>query len=252
MLERLQNHPNKVIIAIFYIFILHYISTLLFQTGILPTLTLEIGDLAFPPFQTTQILFVFPLVLIITYFVFIRKGIIKWQNLGFNKGRDGLGFTISLGILGGLIIGAFNYFTINHFVLQDNILPLFFEKCIFAPIWEEFLYRVLLLTILEFTFLFLVDIYVLNNPKYKEQFTEPKRKWLIREIYLAIILVNAIMFVFGHGEFRNIWISISGIIMAIVYLKTRSIIAPVIVHSMHNFVTGGFLFLVIRYLQGIF
>ena len=41
-------------------------------------------------------------------------------------------------------------------------------------------------------------------------------------------------------------ILLGGMIRGVVYLKTRSIIAPIIVHSMSNFVSGGFLFLVLH------
>ena len=39
----------------------------------------------------------------------------------------------------------------------------------------------------------------------------------------------------------------AGMIAGAVYLKTRSIIAPIIVHALSNFVTGGFLILILHY-----
>ncbi|EMR74718.1 CAAX protease self-immunity [Thermoplasmatales archaeon SCGC AB-540-F20] len=250
MFERLQSNPYKSKVAIIYIFLFYYILVLLFQIEIIPSIPIQKGDMAFPAFQTTQFLIVFPLVLIIIYLTFIRNDIIKWHELGFNKGKDSLKYTISLGLLGGLIIATFNYLTIEPFYLEDNIVPLFFEKCVFAPIWEEFYFRVLLVTFLEFASILLINKYYFDNPKYKGQYTESKKKWLIREIYVLIICVNAIMFIFGHGLYHSTWIFTSGVIMATVYLKTRSIIAPIIVHSMHNFVTGGFLFLIINWISG--
>jgi len=88
-----------------------------------------------------------------------------------------------------------------------------------------------------------------RNITNKDKFSESNKKFIIVEMYALVIVLNATIFVFGHGILSSIWILSSGIIMAIVYLKTRSIIAPIIVHSMSNFVTGGFLFLVLHYIS---
>ncbi len=246
MFDKIRNNPNRVIIAICWIFLLHYILITLFQIQILPSFSISLGNIILPPFQTTQILLVFPLIILTSYILFIRNNIISWKDLGFYKGKNGLLSTVSLGLSGGLIIGIFNYFTISYFILRKNVLPNFIEKCIFAPIWEEFFYRVLLLTILEFSFLTFLKIKIFDNPKYKEKFDESKKRVIIIEIYVLIIILNATFFVYGHGVISSLWIFLGGIIMAIVYLKTKSIITPIIVHSMSNFVTGGFLFLIIN------
>ncbi len=247
MFERIRNNPNKVILALCFILLLHYSLVTLFQFSILPSFPLTIGNITLPAFQTTQILLVFPIVIVFTYILFIRTNIIGWKNIGFYRGTNGLLFTIFLGLVGGSIQGTFDFFTINHFLLQSNILSNLIEKCVFAPIWEEFLYRVLVLTILEFAILNFFKTRYFENPKYKDQFTESKKKWTIFELYIFIIVLNAMMFVLLHGVFSSPWIFISAIIMATIYLKTRSIIAPIIVHSISNFVTGGFLFLLLHH-----
>jgi membrane protease YdiL (CAAX protease family) len=247
MLERMRKNQNKVILALCLILLLHYSLVTLFQFNILPSFPVTIGNLTLPAFQTTQVLLVLPIIILITYILFIRTNIIRWRNIGFYRGTNGLLFTIFLGLVGGLIQGTFDFFTINHFLLQSDILSNFIEKCIFAPLWEEFLYRVLVLTILEFAIINFFKTRYFDSPKYKDQFTESKKKWTIFELYILIIVLNAMMFVFLHGVFSSPWIFISGIIMATVYIKTRSIIAPIIVHSISNFVTGGFLFLLLHY-----
>lgn len=175
MLERLRENPNKAIISICWIFILYYALITLFQLKILPSFSINVQDLTFPAFQTTQILLVFPLILLISYVAFIRTDIISWKDIGFNKGKNGLLFTIFIGISGGFFLGLFNFFTIDYFILRTDVISNFFEKCLFAPIWEEFYYRVLLLTILEFLFITFVKKKVFDNPIYRDKFSESKK-----------------------------------------------------------------------------
>ena len=61
-----------------------------------------------------------------------------------------------------------------------------------------------------------------------------------------IIFIGAMWFVWWHSIWQSGIILFAGILTGIVYLRTRSIIAPIIVHSMSNFVTGGFLFLIMH------
>ncbi len=245
MLEKLKNDPLKVPRTTALIFLIYFIIVFLFKFTILPSVSITIGDVVLPAYQTTQVLFVLPVILIISYFLFIRIGIIKWQNLGFNKGKNGLLSTVSLGLFGGLIQGTYSYFLINYFILQEDVIENFVEKCIFAPIWEEFFFRVLFLTIIEFVVIGLSARYILENPKYKNQITEFSKKVDIFAFYLLVLFINSMVFVWWHNVVQSPIIFMAGMITGIVYLRTRSIIAPIIVHSMSNFVTGGFLFLVV-------
>ncbi len=132
MFENLKNDPLKVPRTIALIFLIYFIIVFLFKFTILPSVSITIGDVVLPAYQTTQVLFVLPLILIISYLLFIKTGIIKWQNIGFNKGKYGLLVTISLGLFGGLIQGTYSYFLINYFILQEDVIENFVEKCIFA------------------------------------------------------------------------------------------------------------------------
>ncbi|MBE3093750.1 MAG: CPBP family intramembrane metalloprotease [Actinobacteria bacterium] len=202
----------------------------------------------FPVFQTIQLLIVLPLVILIMYFLFIRNNYITWKNLGFSTGEKSLRFTLLLGILGGLIIGFYDYFTMNYFILENNqILPNFFEKCIAAPLWEEFFFRVITLTLFEVIFITLLVKNLLNLPKLNIKFTESNKKWIIFEFYVLIVGLNAYFFTTAHGTF-TLNIFFFGVVACTVYLKSKSIIAPIISHFISNFVTGGFLFLVLHIL----
>lgn len=234
--------------SLILIFIVYLILILLFQYGVITSYSITIHNITLPAFQTTQTLIVFPLILIISYIFIIRKGDIKWQDLGFFRGNKGIINTILLGLLGGLAIGVYDYIAINNFLLQTQVIANFIEKCVFAPIWEEFFNRVLVLTIIEITFLNIADKFYFENPKYKDKITDKTRKYAIWKLYFIILFINGMFFVWFHNILISSNLLLGGMIMGAVYLKTRSIIAPIIVHSMSNFVTGGFLFLIMHYL----
>jgi hypothetical protein len=249
IIEKIKNNP-KFINSITAIFLIYFCLFLLFSSLIIPSFSFAIGNIMLPSFQTTQILFVFPLILVISYVIFIRKGMIRWQDLGLNTGKKGLSSTIALGLLGGMVMIFYNYLVTSHFILQQQIVANFLEKCCFAPIWEEFFNRVLFLTLIEIAIIGLVTKYYFENPKYKDKISESTRRYDLFGFYSLIIFIGALWFVWWHGIWESGTILLGGIVMGIVYLRTRSIIAPMIVHSMSNFVTGGFLFLLIQYLGG--
>lgn len=235
---------SKYITSIIVIFLIYFIIHSLFKYRILPSFSFNIGDISLPPFQTTQMLLVFPLILFISYILFIRKGDIKWQDLGFNKGKKGLLNTISLGLLGGLAISVYNYLLMDYFLLQNQVATNFIEKCLFAPVWEEFYNRVLFLVIIEAAVIITANKFYFENPKYKDKITERSRKFDLFGFYLLILFIGGIWFVWWHGIWQSGNILFAGMIAGAVYLKTRSIIAPIIVHALSNFVTGGFLILI--------
>lgn len=244
MIEQLRKNPLGFLISIVIIMTIFLILSVIFDL-IVPN-TFQIGDMIFPAFQSIQLIIVFPLGLFLIYMVFIRTKYLSWKDLGFTKGKTKLRFTVLLGIIGGFFIGIYDYFNMNYFLLESNrILPNFFEKCISAPIWEEFFFRVLVLSMLEMIFLFFITI-IFDHSKFKEKFTESNKKWITYEIYFLIIFLNALIFTLSHENF-TLNIFFSGVIATIVYLKSRSIISPIIVHTMSNFVTGGFLFLILHY-----
>jgi len=238
------------IIPFILIFILFFLFSSLFSFIFAEYDVFRIGSIELPVFQTTQALIVFPIIILVSYLIFIRKDVFTWADIGFSKGKEGIWKTIQLGFVGGVIVALFNFFTIEHFILEEKIVYNFVEKCIFAPIWEEFIVRVILLTITEFFIVTVIKFYFVDNPRYN--ISDKSKKWITIELYLLLVVLNAFTFVLFHGVTSSIWIFLSGAVMAIVYLKTRSLIAPVIVHSMHNLVTGGFLFLIIHWLTMIF
>jgi len=249
IIEKIKNNP-KFINSITIIFFIYFCLFLLFGYKIFPSFSFTIGNIILPSFQTTQIFIVFPLILFIAYILFVRKGLIRWQDLGLNMGKKGLSSTIALGLLGGLVMILYNYLVTSHFILQQQIVANFLEKCCFAPIWEEFFNRVLFLTLIEIAIIGLLNKYYFENPKYKNEISESTRRFDLFGFYSLVIFIGAMWFVWWHGIWESGNILLGGIVMGIVYLRTRSIIAPMIVHSMSNFVTGGFLFLLIQSLGG--
>ena len=78
ILEKIKEN-SKYITSIIAIFLIYFIIYSLFKYRILPSFSFNIGNISLPPFQTTQMLFVFPLMLFVSYFLFIRKGNIIWD-----------------------------------------------------------------------------------------------------------------------------------------------------------------------------
>lgn len=123
----IRDPEVKILLSFLVIFILTYCLSL--TTEILPFSNFQIGDMIFPVFQTIQLIIVLPLVILIVYFLFIRNGYISWKNLGFSTGEKSLRFTLLLGIFGGLIIGVYDYFSTNYFILVNNqIIPNFLKN----------------------------------------------------------------------------------------------------------------------------
>lgn len=232
----LKSHPNRLLVIISIIFLVFWVLSIPVKLGFVPLEFFNLGDTKLPTYQLIQFLIVFPIVLIITYFLFIRKELLSWKELGFNLGKKGLFNTVSYGVVGGLVQGTFIFYTTNHFLLKNQVALNLFEKCISAPIWEEFLYRVLLFTMIEMAMLLYIKRYERNSrcPKIV------KLVW-----YFNIIVILSAVFSWVHGFFSP-WIVTFAIIATLVYIKTRSIIAPSIAHSISNFVSGGFLYLILN------
>lgn len=245
---RLIDISDKRIIPFLLIFIFFFLISSLFEVIFAEYDSFRIVSFELPAFQTTQAMIVFPIIILASYLIFIRRKVFTWADIGFSKGNEGIWKTIQFGIFGGLIVAIFNFFTIKHFIIKERIVYNLIEKCIFAPIWEEFIIRVILLTVSEFFIVTVLKFYFFDNPRYK--ISDKSKKWITIELYLLLVVLNAFTFVLFHGITSSMWIFFSGAVMAIVYLKTRSLIAPVIVHSMHNFITGGFLFLIIQWISG--
>jgi len=206
--------------------------------NLIPLEFITISHIKLPTFQMWEFFIVFPFVLMVTYLAFVRKSLLSWSEIGFNKGKKGLFNTISYGLIGGVIQGAFIHFTTDHSLLKGRIAINFFEKCISAPIWEEFLFRVLMFSMFEmFVMLFI-----------KRSKTAHRSEALNKIIwYFNIILILSLIFALMHRSF-SWYIFTFSIIATLVYYKTRSIIAPAIAHFVSNFVSGGFLYLVLSFL----
>jgi len=233
-IENIRTNPNRKLLVISIIFLLFWTLSIPTWLGLVPLEFLVVNGTRLPTFQLVQVLVVFPIVLIVTYLYFIKHKLISWQELGFNLGRNGLFQTVSLGLLGGVIQGAIIFFTSNHFLLKNQVWLNFIEKCITAPIWEEFLYRVLLFTMVELSLLLYLKR-IENKPNYK---------WEFRLEYFNIIFLTAIFFSLAHGGL-SIYLVSFGVIANLLFIKTRSIIAPSITHFISNFVSGGFQYLIL-------
>jgi membrane protease YdiL (CAAX protease family) len=235
-IENIKTNPNRKLLVISILFLTYWVPSISLSFGLIPIEFISIDNLKLPTYQMVQIFVFFPLILFVSYHFFIRNKLIKWSDLGFNLGNKGLLKTTGYGVIGGVIQGAYIFFTSNHFILRNRIWLNFFEKCISAPIWEEFLFRVLLFSMIEMFMLFRLKRIDPDSRYYKLN----KIAW-----YINIIGILAIMFSLMHGEISSYIVSFA-IIATLVYMKTRSIIAPVLAHSLSNFVSGGFLYLILN------
>ena len=231
--ENIRANPNRKLLVISILFLVYWLPSIMLSFGIIPIRFLTIDGLKLPTYQMMQFFVLFPIILLVCYYYFVRQKLINWSELGFNLGKKGLLNTIGYGLIGGVIQGAFIFFTSKHFLLKNQILLNFFEKCISAPIWEEFLFRVLLFGMIEgFMILRLKRI-----EQYPQFYKFNKLVW-----YINIVGILSIMFSLMHGEISGYIVSFA-IIATVVYIKTRSILAPALAHSLSNFVSGGFLYL---------
>lgn len=233
----LKDYPNRVLI-ICYITLIFWLFTIPAYFNLIPLGFITINHVKLPTFQMWEFFIVFPFVLIITYLTFVRKSLLSWSEIGFNKGKNGLFNTISYGLIGGIIQGAFIHFTTDHSLLKERIAINFFEKCISAPIWEEFLFRVLMFSMIEMLVILFIKRFK-TTPR-SEAFT--KIIW-----YFSVIMTLSAIFTLMHGGF-SWYIFTFAIIATLVYYKTRSIIAPAITHFISNFVSEGFLYLILSFL----
>jgi len=234
-IETIRTNPNRKLLVISIILFVYLIISLPIELGLVPLEFLIVNGTRLPTFQIVQLLLVFPIVLIVTYLFFIKHKLISWQELGFNLGRNGLFQTVSLGLIGGIIQGTILFFTSNQFLLKNQVWLNFIEKCITAPIWEEFLYRVLLFTMVELSLL----LYLKRIENKTNYYAFTKYTW-----YFSIIFLAAIVFSLVHGGL-SIYLVSFGVIANLLFIKTRSIITPSITHFISNFVAGGFLYLIL-------
>jgi len=233
--NEIENNPNRKLLVFCILFLIYGLITIPLKLSFIPLGFIAIGDMKLPTFQLVQIFVVFPLVLMIAYYFFIRNKLINWKDLGFNFGNKGILNMVTYGGIGGVIQGAFIFFTTDHFILKNQIVLNFLEKCISAPIWEEFLFRILLFGMIEMLMLLRLKRFDKHPLLYKYN----KIMW-----YIIIIGILAIMFSLIHGEISGYIVSFA-IIATLIYMKTRSIIASIVAHSLSNFVAGGFLYLIL-------
>ncbi|HEC93461.1 MAG TPA: CPBP family intramembrane metalloprotease [Candidatus Atribacteria bacterium] len=234
----LKNDPNRVLIIICYITLIFWLFTIPAYFNLIPLEFITISHIKLPTFQMWEFFIVFPFVLMVTYLAFVRKSLLSWSEIGFNKGKKGIFNTISYGLMGGVIQGVFIHFTTDHSLLKGRIAINFFEKCISAPIWEEFLFRVLMFSMFEmFMMLFI-----------KRSKMTPRSEMVTKIIwYFNIVMILSVIFALMHSGFSR-WIFTFAIMAHLVYYRTRSIVAPAITHFISNFVSGGFLYLVLSFL----
>lgn len=236
--KAIHPYEKRKLLVFSFLFAIYSILTLLLKIGLIPLGFINIDGIRLPTYQMVQFFVLFPFILLLTYLFFIRKKLIKWSELGFNQGNDGLLITLFYGLLGGTIQGTFVFFNSNHFLLKNQIFLNFFEKCISAPLWEEFLFRVLMFSMIELLMLL-----------YLKRFSEyPKLNSVLKiGYYFGIIMILSAVFSYMHGELSIFIVSFAAI-ATLIYMKTRSIIAPIIAHSLTNFVAGGFFYLLLNLL----
>lgn len=105
------------------------------------------------------------------------------------------------------MLPIYNYIS---FPLQQREFSYFFMACIFAPLWEEALFR----------------YFPLEIARHSKNF-----KW----IAFPVIVGSALIFGWLHGSVLNIiFQGVSGILLGWVYLKNDSYWSSVLLHSLWN------------------
>ncbi len=156
-------------------------------------------------------------------FYLINKRVIDKKIIGISKGRS-IKFSIFLGIAGGILP-----FLISVLILPyDKPIPSQYDYLtgvIFAPIWEEYFFRALFFSTLYFV---IFDYLYLNFGK-NEKYDFVKYVY----IFLPIIITSA-FFVMIH-ESKAASIFISSLFFTGGFYFNRSLINPIISHSIYNF-----------------
>jgi membrane protease YdiL (CAAX protease family) len=163
----------------------------------------------------------------------INKKFIEKETIGITKGKS-IQYSFFIGIIGGVL----------PFIISIWLLP--YEKPIpdlydyikgvfFAPIWEEYFFRALIFSSLYFI---LVDYLYLN-------FLKSKKYDFEKYIYIGLaILITSAFFVLIHKS-KAASVLIASLFITSVFYLNRSLISPIISHSVYNFCVLTYAFLLI-------
>ncbi|MDB9536299.1 type II CAAX endopeptidase family protein [Dolichospermum planctonicum CS-1226] len=116
--------------------------------------------------------------------------------------------SLSLYVLSFVLPDYVEYYINDHNITNTNIWELIFRGfsvMLLAPVTEEFLFRGIIL-----------------------------QKWAIKWGVKAGILTSSFLFAIIHFRFDIISLSLMGIILSILYLKTRNLLAPIFCHFFYN------------------
>ncbi len=155
-----------------------------------------------------------------------RKGAIKFEDIGVAKKKWKI--NLLFGIIIGVLTGLLGWLLLFFFNIEPATIPegqelaifilLFPTVCISAPLWEEIGFRGLFLTFME-------------------KISSSKFNSLKNVKTILIVVVVSLVFLFAHSDRepnRLFIIFTTSIIYTVAYLKTRSIIVPIVTHSLYN------------------
>ena len=167
-------------------------------------------------------LIIVPTTFILIYHLMIREGIASYSDFGLIKEH------ISKNILTGMVLGVLSgimafvlgkYYLGLSTIMESNLILAIIAKGIAAPIWEEFIFRGLIFSSL---------LWILE---WSKDWSQESRILWIGFSYTVV----AVIFTLGHYGTSNLLIVyFAGIIDTLAFHLTKSLVAPVLTHSIYN------------------
>lgn len=153
----------------------------------------------------------------------INKKFIDREIIGISKGKS-IKYSFLIGVIGGVLPFIISIWLFSY----DKPLPTQYDYVtgvFFAPIWEEYFFRALFFSSLYFILVDYLYLNFLKNPKYD----------FVKYVYITIvILITSTFFVFIH-EPKSASILIASLFFTGGFYFNRSLINPIISHSIYNF-----------------
>jgi len=167
-------------------------------------------------------LIIVPTTFILIYYFLVKEGIASYSDFGLTKNH------ILRNILVGVILGILSFVVAfvmikyhfnSNFPRESNLTFGIIARGIAAPLWEEFIFRGILFSSL---------LWILG---WNNDWSQEKR---ILWTSFAYIIV-AVIFTFGHyGTSNLVIVYFAGIVDTAAFHLTRSLVTPVVTHSIYN------------------
>ena len=188
----------------------------------------------FPPLDFKELMFLIVVLIFlpITY-ILIRYQFLDKNEIGFTIGNS-IWRTIIIGIIAGLLPFILSFLLLPKPSITTDSLEIF-RSSFLSPIWEEFLFRSLLFSSL---YIFLVDI--LSGISSKKKQKKLNVIWIKKINLISAVFFTVAIFTVAHADYS--WsILLGSSSFTISFYFNRSIITPIIAHSIYNILVSIFI-----------